>query len=364
MLKSVYLFFKKEPKYFWLLALILSFYALMHLGLHFSGKKLEKPLSPEVVAFQAAEENWGETMDRDGAFREFAARKPVWAALFQMMTLFIFLVLIIGSVVIALFLWMPSLRRKFTNTVDPPVHRGSWSFAMLFKVVLIVMAWGILLSIVLGGIQTLWPKGPSDNYYMILHTFLLDLVCLAALIHFLKAAGSPWQDLGFHLPPNGFFREVRAGLLGYMGVLPLFILVVVGLMIIANLFHYVPPPHPLVNVFIEEEKGAPFLIFSSVLLGAVVGPVFEEIFFRGFCYPIFKNRWGKVWGMVLSAAFFAGIHHTGFVFWPIFVLGIALAYIYEKRGSLVASITLHVTHNTFFLTYFFLVKQIVGTKAL
>ena len=66
----------------------------------------------------------------------------------------------------------------------------------------------------------------------------------------------------------------------------------------------------------------------------------------------------------LSAAFFASIHHSGFVFWPIFVLGIALAYLYEKRRSLIASITLHVVHNTLFIAYFFLVKQMLGEQGL
>ncbi|HOW88594.1 MAG TPA: CPBP family intramembrane metalloprotease, partial [Candidatus Omnitrophota bacterium] len=66
------------------------------------------------------------------------------------------------------------------------------------------------------------------------------------------------------------------------------------------------------------------------------------------------------WGMTLSAAFFAGIHHSGFVFWPVFILGIALAYLYDKRNSLIAPIVLHITHNTLFIAYFFLIKQIIS----
>ena len=153
------------------------------------------------------------------------------------------------------------------------------------------------------------------------------------------------------------------GWTGYLGVLPIFALVLAVLLFLANLVRYEPPPHPLVNVFIEEEKRLPFLVAFSAFLGAVIGPVFEEVFFRGFCYPILKGKVGKVWAMVISAAFFASIHHTGFVFWPIFVLGLALAYLYESRRSLLAPITLHVTHNTLFISYFFLVKQMISSSA-
>ena len=63
--------------------------------------------------------------------------------------------------------------------------------------------------------------------------------------------------------------------------------------------------------------------------------------------------------MVLSSVFFAVIHYNQFAFLPIFILGLSLAYLYEKRGSLLAPIALHIIHNTIFIGYFFLAKQIV-----
>ena len=65
------------------------------------------------------------------------------------------------------------------------------------------------------------------------------------------------------------------------------------------------------------------------------------------------------WAMILTAFFFALIHQNLFAFFPIFILGLCLCYLYEKRGTLVPSIVLHLTHNLVFITYFFLAKKVL-----
>jgi membrane protease YdiL (CAAX protease family) len=132
---------------------------------------------------------------------------------------------------------------------------------------------------------------------------------------------------------------------------------------VAEMLAYRPPGHPLVEIFLTEEQRAPWLIYYSIFLAVCVGPVVEEIVFRGFCYPIFKKRFGVPAGMIMSAGLFAWIHENSFAFWPIFVLGLVLAYLYEKRKSLIAPITLHVVHNGIFLAYFFLAKNFLMKQA-
>lgn len=361
MLKRIYRFFKKEPRYFLFCLFILSFFAFYHFSVRPPAKNPKASAVVKETAYQTVEKGWREKMNREDVFLELAKKKPLLVMCFQIMTLFFFLAVLAGCVLNALFVWKSSLRVKFSNAVDPPSSSKKWPLSMLFKVVVLFMVWGIALSIGMGFFQAVFPKWASNNYYMVMHTLLLDILCLFFMVKFVRRAGGQWRDLGFHgVGLNNLAQEMKMGLLSYLGVLPLFAIMVVILFGLANLFHYEPPPHPLVNVFVEEEQRAPFLMIASILLGTVLGPVIEEVFFRGFCYPIFKNQWGKLWAMILSAAFFAGIHYSGFVFWPILVLGISLAYVYEKRRSLVASITLHVTHNTLFITYFFLVKQMMG----
>lgn len=360
MLRTICRFFKDEPKYFWLLCALLVFYAFFFFVAqpHEAGKKHSK----KAVAFHAAEQKWNEAMEREETFREFAKQKPVPALLFQALTFFFFLAFLAGMVIDVFLLWKPSLRERFTSALSPPQSQG-WPFSILFKVTLLFVLWGVLLSLLMGMVRAIFPQCISDNFFMVLHTLLLDLIALYFMIKFLKQKGSRWQELGFQVPPGGVLREIGVGVMGYLGALPFFAGVVVLLLAVSSLIHCEPPSHPLVDVFLEEDHTS-FLLLISFLLGAVIGPIFEEIFFRGFCYPIFRNKWGKFWAAGLSAAFFAGIHHSGFMFLPIFVLGVALAYLYEKRKSLIAPITFHIIHNTLFITYFFLVKQILGGRGI
>ena len=77
----------------------------------------------------------------------------------------------------------------------------------------------------------------------------------------------------------------------------------------------------------------------------LVAPFAEELFFRGFLYQAFRRWRGVTQGILLSAAVFAISHGAPLLIVGIFPLGIVLAYMFERRGSLGATITAHMTYN-------------------
>jgi hypothetical protein len=102
------------------------------------------------------------------------------------------------------------------------------------------------------------------------------------------------------------------------------------------------PEHPLVPYFTGGE-GASFVVVF--ILGALVAPLVEEIFFRGVLYGALRG-WMRVWGAAaFSAAIFAFGHPLPEYFLPIFVLGVAFALVRERTGSLLPSIIAHGIHN-------------------
>jgi CAAX protease family protein len=86
-------------------------------------------------------------------------------------------------------------------------------------------------------------------------------------------------------------------------------------------------------------------LFLAILLIGIVAPFGEEVFFRGFAYRCFRTRWGPVAGSVGSAALFSLVHMHPLALLPIFVVGCALAYLYERTGTLVAPFVLHAVNN-------------------
>ena len=95
--------------------------------------------------------------------------------------------------------------------------------------------------------------------------------------------------------------------------------------------------------------------FVAVLAsGAVAAPIAEEFLFRGMLYRWLRGRWGVPVGVVVSAVVFSALHLPG----PtdsvhIFVIGLALAWLYERSGSLWPAMMLHGVNNAISLVGFY-----------
>jgi len=99
---------------------------------------------------------------------------------------------------------------------------------------------------------------------------------------------------------------------------------------------------------------------SVLLIGvaaATVGPVCEEIAFRGFLMPLLVRSMGAPLGIVLSALPFALLHGPQYAWsWRHIVLitiaGVAFGYTRYRSGSTAAAAVVHAAYNTtFFLAY-------------
>jgi len=99
---------------------------------------------------------------------------------------------------------------------------------------------------------------------------------------------------------------------------------------------------------------APRQIILFYLVGGVIGPVWEEIFFRGIIFGFFR-RWGVFAAILISSAFFVLPHYDGRHL-PLtqIVGGIVFAIAYEKEKTLMVPITIHCLGNMaiFSLTFF------------
>jgi len=86
-------------------------------------------------------------------------------------------------------------------------------------------------------------------------------------------------------------------------------------------------------------------LFFFLMVGGIISPVAEEIFFRGMLYGYFR-RWGVWAALLLSTAVFVMAHaifHR--VPLPQIVGGILFAVAYEKEKNLMVPITIHVLGN-------------------
>jgi membrane protease YdiL (CAAX protease family) len=86
-------------------------------------------------------------------------------------------------------------------------------------------------------------------------------------------------------------------------------------------------------------------LFAFFLIGAIFGPLAEEIFFRGILYGFFR-RWGISTAIIASTLFFVLPHTTGHNLPLTQVIGgILFAVSYEVEKNLLVPITIHSLGN-------------------
>jgi membrane protease YdiL (CAAX protease family) len=150
-----------------------------------------------------------------------------------------------------------------------------------------------------------------------------------------------WREaLGLHRG-QGLWREMGAGVLGWMAVLPLLILGMVAASWITK-FTGVPPTHPIM----EEFSGNGWIKIGVVMLAVIWAPVSEELMFRGLLFPGLSAWLRWVIGILTSAFIFAVIHPQGWAGVPaIMALAAGFSLLRMWRQSLIAPMTAHALNN-------------------
>jgi membrane protease YdiL (CAAX protease family) len=86
----------------------------------------------------------------------------------------------------------------------------------------------------------------------------------------------------------------------------------------------------------------------QVLLIVIAAPISEEVCFRGMLFGGLRERLPRIGAALLSGVIFGGLHAlTGVsAVPPLIVFGFLLALLYEKTGSIVPGILLHMLNNS------------------
>ena len=116
-------------------------------------------------------------------------------------------------------------------------------------------------------------------------------------------------------------------------------------LVVLSLVTWIPGPPPESATEFHDTVAASnrLALLLSVLL---VGPVFEELFFRGWMLPIWVLRFGPLTGIVATATLFSLLHIAGWKMLIAFPIGLLLGWIALRGRSVWPAIAGHVAANT------------------
>ncbi|MCK5562310.1 MAG: CPBP family intramembrane metalloprotease [Thermoplasmata archaeon] len=121
---------------------------------------------------------------------------------------------------------------------------------------------------------------------------------------------------------------------------------IVGLLILVCIWvvelFLLPQTEESVELFVPENLNE-YLIL--ILGAAVIVPIGEEFFFRGYAFTAVAKNWNINIAYIFSALLFAILHFNLVGFIPLFLIGVVFAVILKQSGSLLPCIILHAVNN-------------------
>jgi len=158
------------------------------------------------------------------------------------------------------------------------------------------------------------------------------------------------------LVPRRPAGELGLGLLALVVVMPVMLTVSALVGLFGHAIGFPPPDlgHQMLRHM--QQSSDVVVVGAIVVMAVVIAPVGEELVFRGLLQTTLLRYLGRGrrWAVVVGGAgLFTSVHFAAS--WQavpaIFVLGIALGWLYERTGSLWPAVVLHLVYNAMQVTF-------------
>ncbi|MEJ2600399.1 MAG: type II CAAX endopeptidase family protein [Anaerolineales bacterium] len=209
------------------------------------------------------------------------------------------------------------------------------TFGILFSLIVGTLVIGSLLRIT-GHFHL---QSPGSATTLSVASAALEGMAFIGSVYFLglRRRHHSWQAVKLRPPDKTWWQ--------YALVIGLLVIPISGL--IASLIQRVlglPETNPQLP-FIAPEGFSWFGAIGMFLFGGIIAPFAEELVFRGVLYQWLRDRYGLWPGILISSLIFGLAHGDIAIGGAAAVLGIVLAWTFEKSQSLWPSVLIHVINN-------------------
>lgn len=219
-----------------------------------------------------------------------------------------------------------------------PVTLGQAAWTLMFVAIYIALVAGVILALGLPGIIDFTP----ESLLLVLLPTATAAAILAIYLHLFRRNNLTPADLGFRRFTPRLFHllwQIPATIVvcALMQGLSLALLTLTGL----DTTTAKAANDPLTDL---ADLPASIAVVT-VLVIAVLTPLWEEVLFRGAFLDGLSRRLRPAVAIILSAALFAAVHVVPLSFPYLFTLGIALALVRRFHQNMWAPILLHAANN-------------------
>ncbi|MBU0693529.1 MAG: CPBP family intramembrane metalloprotease [Candidatus Omnitrophica bacterium] len=203
----------------------------------------------------------------------------------------------------------------------------------------------VLLSFVLGNLTyTFWKK--ADFMIPIINNLILEAAVAIVILKYLK------RSLNFS-PKLQLLSLLKV----YTAMLPLILVSLLINNFLLEKMSVKPTLNPAIELFFLSKSKTLSLVLACQVI--FLGPVAEELLFRGFIYKIARKKFSFRCSCLLVSLLFALIHRVPHNILPLFIISLALCYLYEKTQNILVPIIFHSLHNSISFTFLIAIKSLI-----
>ena len=180
----------------------------------------------------------------------------------------------------------------------------------------------------------IWRLGPRLSYGSLIKTGIARITEIFFIIIIILFFGNGMKSIG--LAHNTIKRGIKRGII-WSACFGTISIIVAGILFFCD-----------IDILHLASSGLPkktYDIFLLILIGGIIGPIFEEFFFRGICYG-FLRRFGILIAMALTTLIFVLPHNfrTGI---PVIqaIGGAVFVIAYETENNLMVPVVIHISGN-------------------
>jgi membrane protease YdiL (CAAX protease family) len=235
-----------------------------------------------------------------------------------------------------------------------PLPGVTWAFTdILLGVVVAFVVFVVLGAVIVGGAMAAFGDNSlGSDIAEAIAIALLDVVLVGTVLLVIGRRGAGRPALGFRTPGVGWGGLTAYIFVAYFAAIGLVNLYGVAIDLLG--LNQLEPSQQLPNDFYDHDIVVALTGFAIVFMA----PVAEEIFFRGFIFGGLRRYMNLPLAGLISGVLFSLAHGDPGLVIPFTAVGLVLAVVYEKSGSLYTSIGVHFVFNCLSFTLLLLFPEL------
>ena len=211
-----------------------------------------------------------------------------------------------------------------------------WGFREFILLLLLEFVIGVgIIKFVIKPIYDLWIG--HELYALALMGITIAITLLLGIYFIaLRPKKLPWSDVGLR----------KFALKDWKSIFLYSIILLVGTVIIVLITSFLGNSIDNSKTDAFQQDVTTFTFLITFISAAIISPIYEEIFYRGFIYRWLRTRVGLIGAILLSSIIFMAIHIPTYNAMPVnFFCGIIFALTYEKTNSIWSAVIVHGSTN-------------------